>query len=105
MLTRIATRWRMEALLADRDNDAILVMNVPTALASATDAAKAVAAAVRAHRSRIYPPKPVFAVWVGDSGEAAAAVRGCRAFPTTLRNPTPCEASCISCAIGRRSTT
>ena len=62
----------MEALLTDRDNDAILVMNVPTALASAGDAAKAVAAAMRTHRSRIYPPKPVFAVWVGDSGEAAA---------------------------------
>ena len=30
----------MEALLADRDNDAILVMNVPTALASASDAAE-----------------------------------------------------------------
>lgn len=62
----------MEALLADRANDAILVINVPTALASAADAAKAVATVVRAHRSRFFPPKPVLAVWVGDSGEAAA---------------------------------
>ena len=62
----------METLLADRDNDAILVMNVPTALASASDAAKAVAAAVRENRNRFVPPKPVFAVWVGDDGEAAA---------------------------------
>ncbi len=61
----------MESLLADRDNDAILAMNVPTALASAPDAAKAVAAAVRENRNRLYPPKPVLAVWVGDSGEAA----------------------------------
>ena len=46
-------------------------MNVPTALASASDAAKAVAAAVRENRNRFYPPKPVFAVWVGDTGDAA----------------------------------
>ena len=62
----------MEVLLADRDNDAILVMNVPTALASASGAAKSVAAAVREHHNRFFPPKPVFAVWVGDSGEASA---------------------------------
>ena len=61
----------METLLADRDNDAILVMNVPTALASASDAAKAVATAVRKNRNRFFPPKPVFAVWVGDTGDAA----------------------------------
>jgi acetyltransferase len=61
----------MEALLADRNSDAILVMNVPTALASAPDAAKAVAAAVRDNGSR-FPSKPVFAVWVGDTGDAAA---------------------------------
>ena len=62
----------LEALLADQENDAILVMNVPTALASAADAAKAVAAAVRDNRNRFIPPKPVLAVWVGDNGEAAA---------------------------------
>jgi acetyltransferase len=61
----------IEALLADRDNDAILVMNVPTALASASDAAKAVATAVNKSRDRLFPPKPVFAVWVGDTGDAA----------------------------------
>src|SRR6185295_5811232 len=61
----------MESLLADRDNDAILVMNVPTALASASDAAKAVATTVSKNRSRFVPPKPVFAVWVGDTGDAA----------------------------------
>jgi acetyltransferase len=77
----------LEALLEDRENDAILVMNVPTALASAQDAAKSVAEAVHARR---FPPpfpspasgggntgsasgggkgegKPLFAVWVGSS--------------------------------------
>ena len=63
-----------DALLADRDNDAILVMNVPTALASASDAASAVAAAVRENRSQFHPPKPVLAVWVGDDGEAATVL-------------------------------
>ena len=61
----------LEALLTDRDNDAILVMNVPTALASSTDAAKSVAAVVRENRNRFFSSKPVLAVWVGDSGEAA----------------------------------
>ena len=56
-----------EALLDDPDNDAVLVMNVPTALASAEAAAKAVVDVAQAHRSRSIRPKPVFAVWVGDS--------------------------------------
>ena len=61
----------LEALLADRENDALLVMNVPTALASASDAAKSVATVMREHRSRLYPSKPIFAVWVGDNGKAS----------------------------------
>jgi acetyltransferase len=56
-----------EALLEDPENDAILVMNVPTALTSAQAAAKAVAAVAQAHRSRSIRPKPMFAVWVGSS--------------------------------------
>jgi len=62
----------MEALLADRDNDAVLVMNVPTALASATEAAASVVSTVRRHRDRVVPPKPVFGVWVGDDGVVEA---------------------------------
>jgi acetyltransferase len=61
----------LQILLADRDNDAVLVMNVPTALASASDAARAVAAVVRENRNRIIPSKPVLAVWIGDNGEAS----------------------------------
>src|SRR5439155_19799542 len=60
-----------EALLADPENDAILVMNVPTALASAAEAAKSVAAVAQANRSTTMRPKPVFSVWVGNSGEAS----------------------------------
>jgi len=65
----------LEALLEDRENDAILVMNVPTALAAAQDAAKSVATAARAHRlgpaatggGWLGVSKPVFAAWVGSS--------------------------------------
>ena len=63
----------MEALLADRDNDAVLVMNVPTALASASDAAKAVAAAVREHRNRYASAEAgVRACGSATSGDAPA---------------------------------
>jgi acetyltransferase len=55
----------LEALLADPENDAILVMNVQTALAHATDMAKAVADVTMAKRSQYTRPKPVFAAWIG----------------------------------------
>ncbi len=61
----------LQALLADRENDAVLVMNVPTALASAADAARAVATVVRENRNQTYPSKPVLAVWIGDDGDAS----------------------------------
>ena len=61
----------LEGLLADPANDAILVMNVPTALASATDAARSVAALVQKHRNTVFHAKPVFAVWIGGSSDAS----------------------------------
>ncbi len=63
----------LERLLADEANDAVLVMNVPTALASPLDAAKRVIAVTQAHRKECVRPKPVLAVWVGSEGAAAAA--------------------------------
>jgi acetyltransferase len=74
----------LKVLLADRDNDAILAMNVPTALASAADAARSVAATVRDNRASMFPPKPVLAVWVGDSGEHASDLEaaGVPHYPT-----------------------
>ena len=56
-----------DALVEDAENDAILVMNVPTALTSAQAAAKSVAAVTQAHRSRLIRSKPIFTVWVGSS--------------------------------------
>jgi acetyltransferase len=61
----------LEVLLEDKDNDAVLVMNVPTALASASDAANAVADVSRTHAERWATPKPILAVWVGEDADAA----------------------------------
>ncbi|MGA7431863.1 MAG: bifunctional acetate--CoA ligase family protein/GNAT family N-acetyltransferase [Xanthobacteraceae bacterium] len=58
----------LQHLLDDPANDAVLAMNVPTALASPTDAAKAVVAVTQRHRNkRPLAAKPVFAVWIGGS--------------------------------------
>lgn len=56
----------LELLLADKSNDAVLVMNVQTAIAPAGDIAAAVTGVIDAHRrKRDVIPKPVLAVWVG----------------------------------------
>jgi acetyltransferase len=63
----------LEALLDDNANDAVLVMNVPTALASALDAAKSVIAVTESVRRKRVPPKPVFTMWMGETGAASEA--------------------------------
>jgi len=56
----------LEVLLADTSNDAILVMNVQTAIASADDIAATVTGAVGKYRQQHRGfAKPVLAVWVG----------------------------------------
>ena len=59
----------LEALLDDPQNDAVLVMNVPTALASAADAAEATVAVAKRHSDLVRPPKPILTVWLGESPE------------------------------------
>ena len=63
----------LEQLLDDSANDAVLVMNVPTALASPAEAAKSVIAVTERHRKTPGPAKPVFAVWIGGGDPAAEA--------------------------------
>jgi acetyltransferase len=63
----------LESLLEDSANDAVLVMNVPTALASALDAAKSVIAVTERARKTRTPPKPVFTMWMGETGAASDA--------------------------------
>ncbi|NVO16452.1 MAG: bifunctional acetate--CoA ligase family protein/GNAT family N-acetyltransferase [Rhodoplanes sp.] len=67
-----AKRYRaaLEQLISDRDNDAVLVMNCPTALASPADSAAAVVEVIQRERSRSMMRKPVLTVWVGDRGDA-----------------------------------
>jgi acetyltransferase len=65
----------MAALLEDTANDAVLVMNCPTALASSKAAAGATVAALAGYRSTHYRGKPVIACWLGidDGSEAVLA--------------------------------
>jgi len=63
----------LTTLLADPANDAVLVMNVPTALAPATEAANAVAKVIETERKKGWRPKPVFSAWIGESSDAARA--------------------------------
>jgi acetyltransferase len=60
----------LEHLLEDANNDAVLVMNVPTALASPLDAANSIVTTAQNYRKRHMRAKPVFAVWVGGAGPA-----------------------------------
>ena len=61
----------LQALLEDDGNDAILVLNVPTALASSTEAAEQVAKVVATHGTQ-GSGKPVFVSWVADDPASAA---------------------------------
>jgi acetyltransferase len=63
----------LEQLLEDEANDAVLVMNVPTALSSPADAAKSVVAVAAKDRAKRSPPKPIFAMWMGESDASAKA--------------------------------
>jgi acetyltransferase len=63
----------LETLIEDRENDAILVLNVPTALASSADTAAKVAGLVKNYRAKSVRPKPVFAVWIGADRTALDA--------------------------------
>lgn len=57
----------LEILLADPGNDAVLVMNVQTAIARSDEIAATVIDAVRNYRaSHRMSPKPVLAAWVGS---------------------------------------
>ena len=70
----------IESLLADPENDALLVVNVPTAFTSSADAARALTRTVAA-RSRAERDKPVFAVWLGNDEQAITTLHSAR-IPT-----------------------
>ena len=66
----------VEALLADEANDALLVVNVPTAFTSSADAAQA----LTGNLGKRGPgrDKPVFAVWLGNDEQATATLNAAR---------------------------
>lgn len=61
----------LETLLDDAAVDAVLAMNVETALAPATDIAKAVADIACARRRTLLRPKPILATWVGNAAKVS----------------------------------
>ncbi|WP_075222236.1 bifunctional acetate--CoA ligase family protein/GNAT family N-acetyltransferase [Acuticoccus yangtzensis] len=62
----------LEAVLAEPDADAVLVINCPTGLASSSEAAEAVVTAVKLKNPK---GKPVLATWLGgDMAQSAAQV-------------------------------
>jgi acetyltransferase len=74
----------LQALVDDPLNDAVLVLNVQTAMATATDTARAVCGVVESARTRHVEPKPVFASWVGSDTETDAIFAEAKvpSFPT-----------------------
>jgi acetyltransferase len=68
----------LDMLLAAPDSDALLVLNVPTALASAQATATRVAQNVAAYRARVFGARPVFAVWVGEDNATAGVFDAAR---------------------------
>jgi acetyltransferase len=68
----------LERLVEDKANDAVLVLNVPTALASAEATASAIASVVRARREAVAQPKPVLAAWIGENAGVAQTFAAAR---------------------------
>ena len=56
----------LEAVVTDPGNDAVLVLNCPTAVAESSDAARATLGATAAHK------RPVFTSWLGESAALEA---------------------------------
>uniref|UniRef100_Q07QV1 GCN5-related N-acetyltransferase n=1 Tax=Rhodopseudomonas palustris (strain BisA53) TaxID=316055 RepID=Q07QV1_RHOP5 len=70
----------LEALLADPENDAVLVMNVQTAISGASEIAATVARIVNENRAARSPAKPVLTVWIGG-GDSATRTFDAAAIP------------------------
>jgi acetyltransferase len=67
----------LEVLLADPGNDAILVMNVQTAIARADEIAAAVIGVVQKYRAQQrMSPKPVLAAWIGADQKISDLLSG-----------------------------
>ncbi|RVU21152.1 bifunctional acetate--CoA ligase family protein/GNAT family N-acetyltransferase [Methylobacterium oryzihabitans] len=72
----------LAALLADRASDAVLVINVPTALSDGGEAVAAIAEATGRHRRGSFRAKPVFAVTMGGGADDPLKRAGIPRFAT-----------------------
>ncbi|HEX6141307.1 MAG TPA: bifunctional acetate--CoA ligase family protein/GNAT family N-acetyltransferase [Geminicoccaceae bacterium] len=72
----------LEALLEDKGNDAVLVLNCPTAIGATTAAADATIEVARQHR------RPVLTSWLGEASAAEARRRFAEARIPTYDTPT-----------------
>jgi len=70
----------LEALLADPENDAVLVMNVQTAISGSSEIAATVARIVNENRAARSPAKPVLTVWIGG-GDTTSRMFDAAAIP------------------------
>jgi acetyltransferase len=60
----------LDVLLDDPNNDAVLVINLPTALASPIDCAKSVIETKHRRERHTAPTKPLFSLWLGTPNAA-----------------------------------
>jgi acetyltransferase len=76
----------LQALIEDKENDAILVLNVQTALASSADTAHAVCDVIAAGRKHLVHPKPVLTCWIGSNDSIDRIFRdaGLPHYPTEV---------------------
>ena len=94
MPSAMRRRWRI--LLADPDNDAVLVMNVQTAVAPAGDIADTVTRVVASAREQQRPAKPVLSR-SGSGRDPRSPGRSIPpAFPTSRPRTMRCAVSCTS---------
>lgn len=77
----------LEILLADRDNDALLILNCPTALSSSTAVAQRVVETIRQDRETNRSAKPVLTNWLGTPAAEGARQLFARAGLPTFDTP------------------
>jgi acetyltransferase len=77
----------LDIVLDDAGNDAVLVMNCPTALASSEEAAGVVIAAEEKRKTARQPAKPVLTNWLGDGGAARSRALFSAADIPTFETP------------------
>jgi acetyltransferase len=77
----------LDAVLGDDANDAVLVMNCPTALASSEEAAGVVIAADAKRKAAHRPSKPVLTNWLGDGAASRSRALFSAAGIPTFETP------------------